>query len=73
MGRRVQTTRTGGRDRRQGPQPSGTQKWTLRPVGDGKYELVGADGGWLTSSTRAVVLGVWQCTGDDNRRRRISG
>ncbi|MGW1173232.1 RICIN domain-containing protein [Kitasatospora sp. NPDC002543] len=48
------------------------QKWTLRSVGSGKYEIVGADGGCLTSSTQGVVLGVWQCTGDDNQRWRVS-
>ncbi len=49
------------------------QKWTLRPVSGGKYEIVGYDNGCLTSPTTAgTVLGVWQCNGNDNQRWRIT-
>ncbi|MFI5617908.1 RICIN domain-containing protein [Streptomyces sp. NPDC051567] len=47
------------------------QKWTLRPVGTGRYEIVGHEGGCLTAEALGSVLGVWTCNGADKQRWEI--
>ncbi|MEU9603981.1 RICIN domain-containing protein [Streptomyces sp. NPDC048057] len=44
------------------------QKWTLRQVAGGRYEVVGHDGGCLTASRYGAALGVWTCDNSDSQR-----
>ncbi|MER6916138.1 RICIN domain-containing protein [Streptomyces sp. NPDC000594] len=44
------------------------QRWTLRRIADGRYEIVGHDGGCLTASRHGAALGVWTCHTTDSQR-----
>ncbi|GLF99573.1 RICIN domain-containing protein [Streptomyces yaizuensis] len=44
------------------------QKWTLRQIAGGRYEIVGNDGGCLTASRHGAALGVWSCDNTDSQR-----
>ncbi|AXU14732.1 hypothetical protein CRV15_18930 [Streptomyces clavuligerus] len=44
------------------------QKWTLRQIAGGQYEVVGHDGGCLTASRHNAALGVWGCDGTASQR-----
>ncbi|MFI1887361.1 RICIN domain-containing protein [Streptomyces jumonjinensis] len=51
---------------------SDNQKWSLREVAGGRYEIVGNDGGCLTAGSYGKVLGVWNCTGSDHQRWKLA-